>query len=116
MDILVLQGLLLRMLRLEVRQDQMTSALEALTAAEAKLEQVVAAISADNQKLHAELTAALNAPGGVDEAAVQAVADKIAAQTETLGALLPAAVPTDTPPTEAAVDPVPPAEPPTSGQ
>ena len=63
----------------------MSEQLDALIANEANLETVVAQVVADNAAIHAELTAAL---ANADVGAIQAVADKIAAQTAKLSALV----------------------------
>jgi type II secretory pathway component PulJ len=65
--------------------NKMSAELDALIANEANLETVVAQVAADNAAIHAELTAALAA---ADVGAIQAVADKIAAQTAKLSALV----------------------------
>jgi peptidoglycan hydrolase CwlO-like protein len=79
-----------RLSNLERKVNTMASALDNLVANEASLETTVTAIADDNAKLHKELTDALAAPQ-IDPAAVQAVADKIAAQQAKLAALVPAA-------------------------
>ena len=68
----------------------MSEQLDALIANEANLETVVAQVVADNAAIHAELTAAL---ANADVGAIQAVADKIAAQTTKLSALVTPAAP-----------------------
>jgi hypothetical protein len=70
--------------------NKMSAELDALIANEANLETVVAQVAADNAAIHAELTAALAA---ADVGAIQAVADKIAAQTAKLSALVTPAAP-----------------------
>ena len=64
---------------------EMSTELDTLIANEAALEAVVAQVVADNATLHTELTAAL---ASADVAGIQAVADKIAAQTSKLSALV----------------------------
>ena len=68
----------------------MSTELDTLIANEATLETVVAQVAADNAAIHAELTAAL---ANADVGAIQAVADKIAAQTTKLSALVTPAAP-----------------------
>ena len=77
-----------RLRKLEQKVESIMSALDAIIAAEAALETVVAAVVEDNAKLHADLTAALAAN---DPTAIQAVADKLAAQTAKLQAIVPPA-------------------------
>ena len=72
------------------RIETMSAELDALIANEANLETVVAQVVADNAAIHAELTAAL---ANADVGAIQAVADKIAAQTAKLSALVTPAAP-----------------------
>ncbi len=79
-----------RLAALEQWRKDMTTALDNLVADEAALESVVTAVVADNTTIHQELTAALAAN---DTTAIQAVADKIAAQTANLSALVPAPAP-----------------------
>ena len=75
---------------LKRRIEIMSAQLDALIANEATLETVVAQVVADNAAIHAELTAAL---ANADVGAIQAVADKIAAQTTKLSALVTPAAP-----------------------
>ena len=75
---------------LKRRIETMSAQLDALIANEATLETVVAQVAADNAAIHAELTAAL---ANADVGAIQAVADKIAAQTTKLSALVTPAAP-----------------------
>ena len=78
------------LLILTIRSIIMSKELDALIANEAALETVVGQVVADNAELHAELTAAI---ASNDSAALQGVADKIAAQTAKLSALVPPAAP-----------------------
>ena len=75
---------------LKRRIEIMSAQLDAFIANEATLETVVAQVVADNAAIHAELTAAL---ANADVGAIQAVADKIAAQTTKLSALVTPAAP-----------------------
>ena len=65
----------------------MTTAIENLTAAETRIETVMAAVLADIDTLSAELAAAIAA--GNTDPAVQAVADKLSALADTAQAKLP---------------------------
>ena len=73
--------------KLVAKVNTMSVQLDTLIASEAALETVVAQVVEDNAKIHAELTAALAASASPDPA-IQEVADKIAAQTAKLGALV----------------------------
>ena len=75
---------------LKRRIENMSAQLDTLIANESSLETVVAQVAADNAAIHAELTAAL---ANADVGAIQAVADKIAAQTAKLAALVTPAAP-----------------------
>ena len=75
---------------LTIRSIIMSKELDALIANEAALETVVGQVVADNAEIHAELTAAL---ANADVGAIQGVADKLAAQTAKLSALVPPAAP-----------------------
>ena len=76
-----------RLSRLETKVKTMTGIIDTLVAGEVALETVVAAVVQDNTELHALLTAALAAPQ-LDAAALQSVADRMAAQTARLGSLV----------------------------
>lgn len=87
---LIWGALLLISFHLYRRIETMSAELDALIANEANLETVVAQVVADSAAIHAELTAAL---ANADVGAIQAVADKIAAQTAKLSALVTPAAP-----------------------